>query len=200
MRRSSAAPCAPSTCRYADRISSAPAPKPAAATPVPKPPAPVVPPNRLLFHQHLRAAETKPPNPNRAPASHAASDPLAEAARAQALLEANLFLPGSPPWSRGWPAVHCSGRCYSEDVRTAGAQSAGAWDSKPIPGWLKLPRKAGAFVSDWACLPPVPMQIRPQQKPRLWVYLCHSDRCDPARRVFPRRPARNRRMCTGAVA
>lgn len=93
----------------------APAPKPAAAIPAPKPPAPVVPPKPPVPPTPAaKPAESKPA----APASPAASDPLAEAARAQALLEGKP-VPAPVPRSEkadGQRFIVQVG-AYSEDVR-----------------------------------------------------------------------------------
>ena len=93
----------------------APAPKPAAATPAPKPPAPVVPPKPpVLPTPAAKPAESKPA----APASPAASDPLAEAARAQALLEGKpVPAPVPRPEKADGQRFIVQVGAYSEDVR-----------------------------------------------------------------------------------
>lgn len=93
----------------------APAPKPAAATPAPKPPAPVVPPKPPVPPTPAaKPAESKPA----APASHAASDPLAEAARAQALLEGKpVPAPVPRPEKADGQRFIVQVGAYSEDVR-----------------------------------------------------------------------------------
>ena len=93
----------------------APAPKPAAATPAPKPPAPVVPPKPPVPPTPAaKPAESKPA----APASPAASDPLAEAARAQALLEGKpVPAPVPRPEKADGQRFIVQVGAYSEDVR-----------------------------------------------------------------------------------
>ena len=96
-----------------------PAPKPAAATPAPKPPAPVVSPKPPAPPPAAKPAETKSVESKRtAPPSPAASDPLAEAARAQALLEGKpVPAPVPRPEKADGQRFIVQVGAYSEDVR-----------------------------------------------------------------------------------